>query len=268
MKDKVVVITGASSGIGLALAYKFGIEGSKLVISGRNMENLMQAEYNLKAKNIQVVSVVGDVANQVDSSLLIQRAIKEYGKLDVLICNAGISMRALVADVDVDVLHKLMDTNFWGTVYACKFALPHILKSQGSIVGVSSIAGFRGLPARAGYSASKFAMHGFLESLRTEVLKKNVHILLACPGFTASNIRNTALVANGSIQGESPLEETKIMTADTVATIIYEGVLKRKRDIIMTSQGKLTVWMNKLLPGLMDKMVFNHFAKEKDSPLR
>lgn len=268
MKDKVVVITGASSGIGLALAYEFGLAGAKLVISGRNMQKLMEAENSLKSKQISVVSVVGDVANQVDSSLLISRAIKEHGKLDVLICNAGISMRATVAEVNVEVLKKLMDTNFWGTVYACKFALPHILQSQGSIVGISSIAGYRGLPARSGYSASKFAMHGFLESLRTEVLKKNVHILLACPGFTASNIRNVALVANGSSQGESPLEETKIMSAQTVAHIIYQGVLHRKRDIVMTSQGKLTVWLNKIFPTFMDKMVYNHFAKEKDSPLQ
>jgi dehydrogenase/reductase SDR family member 7B len=268
MKDKVVVITGASSGIGLALAYEFGLKGSKLVISGRNMEKLMAAEKALLSKNIAVVSVVGDVANEVDSSILINRAIKEYGKLDVLICNAGISMRAMFNEVDVDVLKKLMDTNFWGTVYACKFGLPHILASKGSIVGISSIAGYRGLPARTGYSASKFAMHGFLESLRTEVLKKGVHILLACPGFTSSNIRNTALTADGSSQGESPLEEGKIMSAEEVASIIYKGVVNRKRDLVMTSQGKLTVFLNKLFPSFMDKMVFNHFAKEKDSPLK
>lgn len=267
MKDKVVVITGGSSGIGKALALKFGSEGSKLVITGRNMEKLLETEAELKSKNISVVALVADASSEIDSSIMVNRAIKEYGSLDILICNAGISMRSLFIDVDLDVIRKLMDINFWGTVYACKYALPYILKSKGSIVGISSIAGYRGLPARTGYSASKFAMHGFFESLRTEVLKKGVHILLACPGFTASNIRNTALTADGSVQGESPLEEQKIMSAEEVADIIYAGVQKRKRDLVMTSQGKLTVFLNKFAGGFMDKMVYNHFAKEKDSPL-
>jgi dehydrogenase/reductase SDR family protein 7B len=267
MKDKVVIITGGSSGIGKALAEKFGKEGSKLVISGRDMEKLMLVEKELIAKNIKVVSVVADSASETDNSILINRAYKEYGKIDVLICNAGISMRAMFAYLDLDVLRKVMDINFWGTVYACKYALPYIVESKGSIIGVSSVAGYRGLPARTGYSSSKFAMHGFLESLRTELLKKNVHILLACPGFTASNIRNTALTADGSSQGSSPLEEGKIMTAEEVADKIYNATVNRKRDLIMTFKDKLTIFMNKHFGGFMDKMVYDHFAKEKNSPL-
>lgn len=268
MKDKVVVITGASSGIGRALAFEFGRKGSKIVISGRNYEKLYETEQALKAENIQVVGIIGDVASEVDSSILINRAIKEFGQLDVLICNAGISMRAMFNELDLEVIKKLMDTNFWGTVFACKFGLPHLLKSKGTIVGVSSIAGYRGLPARTGYSASKFAMQGFLEALRTENLKTGVHVLVACPGFTSSNIRNVALSANGTSQKESPLEEQKIMSAEEVASEIYKAVLNRKRDLILTTQGKLTVFLNKLFPKFMDKMVFNHFAKEKDSPLK
>lgn len=268
MKDKVVVITGGSSGIGKALALKFGIEGSKLVITGRNMEKLLETEKELKNNHIRVVSLVADASSQIDASIMVSCAIKEYGSLDVLICNAGVSMRSMFEDVDLEVLHKVMKINFWGMVYATKFALPHILKSKGSIVGISSIAGYRGLPARTGYSASKFAMHGFLESLRTEVLKKGVHILLACPGFTESNIRNTALTADGTSQSESPLDEQKIMSASEVAEIIYNGVIKRKRDLVMSTQGKLTVLINKFFGSFMDKMVYNHFAKEKNSPLK
>lgn len=268
MKDKVVVITGASSGIGRALAFEFGRKGSKIVISGRNYEKLYETEQALKSENIEVVGIIGDVASEVDSSILINRAIKEFGQLDVLICNAGISMRAMFNELDLEVIKKLMDTNFWGTVFACKFGLPHLLKSKGTIVGVSSIAGYRGLPARTGYSASKFAMQGFLEALRTENLKSGVNVLVACPGFTSSNIRNVALSANGTSQKESPLEEQKIMSAEEVASEIYKAVLNRKRDLILTTQGKLTVFLNKLFPKFMDKMVFNHFAKEKDSPLK
>ncbi len=161
-----------------------------------------------------------------------------------------------------------MQVNFFGTVYCTRAALDQITQHQGSIVGVSSIAGYRGLPGRTGYSASKFAMHGFLESLRTELLKKNVHVLLACPGFTESNIRKVALKADGSQQAETPLNEDKLMSAETVADHIYKAVLKRRRTLTLTTQGRLTVFLNKWLPKFMDKMVFNHFAKEPDSPLR
>ncbi len=161
-----------------------------------------------------------------------------------------------------------MDVNFWGTVYWTKYALPEILKTNGSIVGVSSIAGYKGLPGRTGYSASKFAMNGFLDALRVENLKTGIHILTASPGFTASNIRNTALAADGSQQGESTLHEEKMMTADEVATIIVKGVENRSRTLIMTGQGKLTVFLNKFLPGLLDKLVYNTIAKEKNSLLK
>jgi short-subunit dehydrogenase len=177
-------------------------------------------------------------------------------------------MRALFNDVDIKVLQQLMDVNFWGTIYCTKYAMPEILKTKGSIVGVSSIAGYKGLPGRTGYSASKFAMNGFLDALRIENLKTGVHILTACPGFTASNIRNTALDKTGTQQGESTLHEEKMMTAEEVAKIIANGVENRARTLIMTGQGKLTVLLSKLLPGLLDKLVYNVFAKEKDTLLK
>ena len=161
-----------------------------------------------------------------------------------------------------------MDINFWGTVYCTKFALPYLLKTKGSVVGISSIAGKKGLPGRTGYSASKFAMEGFLETLRTENLKTGVHVLVACPGFTASNIRNSALAADGSTQGESPRDEKKMMETEEVAERILAAVKSRKRTIVMTGHGKLTVLLNKFFPGMMDKVVYNHMAKEADSPFK
>ncbi|RYE22385.1 MAG: SDR family NAD(P)-dependent oxidoreductase, partial [Sphingobacteriales bacterium] len=152
-------------------------------------------------------------------------------------------------------------------VYCTKFALPSIIKNKGVVLGVSSIAGFRGLPARTGYSASKFAMQGFLEALRTELLPTGAHVMWVSPGFTASNIRNVARAADGTSQGETPLEEGKLMTAEECARIIFDSIEKRKRVVIMTGQGKLTVWMNKLFGGLADKLVYKHFLKEPNSPL-
>src|SRR5690606_1626183 len=152
----------------------------------------------------------------------------------------------------------LMDINFWGTVYCTKYALPHLLKNKGSVIGVSSIAGYQGLPGRTGYSASKFDMQGSLGSLRTETLHQGWHVLVACPGFTASNIRNTALAADGRQQGESPREESKMMTSEEVAAQILDATRRRKREVVMTGQGKLTVFLSKWLPGLTDKLVYNH----------
>ncbi|WP_299758036.1 SDR family oxidoreductase [uncultured Pontibacter sp.] len=268
MRDKVVLITGGTSGIGKALAFAFGREGAKVAVSGRNQQNLDQTSQELSAAGIANLAVNADVSVEEQCQRMVQETVSKFGRLDVLINNAGISMRALFEDLDLDVIREVMDINFWGTVYSTKYALPYIKQYGGSIVGISSIAGYRGLPARTGYSASKFAMHGFLETLRTELLHSGVHVLLACPGFTASNIRNTALAANGQQQGETPREEEKMMSAEEVAERILKATIQRKRDLVMTTQGKLAVWVNKLFPGLADKLVYNVMAKEKDSPLK
>ena len=267
MKDKVVLITGGTSGIGKALAHVFGQEGARVVITGRNAQNLRETAQALEQKQILCLAIQADVSREADCARMVTETIQKFGKLDILINNAGISMRAMFENLELDVIRKVMDTNFYGTVYATKFALPHILKAKGSVIGISSIAGYRGLPGRTGYSASKFAMHGFLETLRTELLNRDVHVMIACPGFTASNIRNTALAANGQAQGESPRDEAEMMSAEEVAVRILKATKARKRDLVMTAQGKLTVFLNKWLPGLTDRLVLNHFKKEKDSPV-
>ncbi|MGZ3764696.1 MAG: SDR family oxidoreductase [Mucilaginibacter sp.] len=269
LNDKVVIITGASSGIGKALAIEFASRGANLVVAARQYVALCElTESLINHYGIKAVAVQCDVAVEEDCSHLIKQAILTFGKIDILINNAGISMRALFKDADLKVLKTLMDVNFWGTVFCTKYALLHILKTNGSIVGVSSIAGYKGLPGRSGYSASKFAINGFLDALRVENLKTGVHIMTACPGFTASNIRNTALAKDGSQQGESTLEEEKMMTAEEVAGVIADGVENRSRTLIMTGQGKLTVLLSKFFPVWLDKLVYNTFSKEKDALLK
>lgn len=269
MKNKVVIITGASSGIGLALAQIFSDQESKVVLAARSASKLETLKKDLSAKNKNVLSVVTDVSNETDCKNLIEKTLETFGTIDVLINNAGISMRANFLDVELSVIKRLMDVNFWGTVYCTKYALPYLLKSRGSLVGVSSIAGFVGLPGRTGYSASKFAMHGFLSTIRTENLKKGLHVLIAAPGFTASNVRFSALTADGSSQGETPRKEDKMMSAEEVAHRIYKAVIKRKRTLILTFvEGKLTVFLSKFFPGLLTKLTYNHMAKEPDSPLK
>lgn len=177
-------------------------------------------------------------------------------------------MRAIFEEVDPEVIRKVMDINFYGAVYATKACLPEIIRNKGSIVGISSIAGFRGLPARTGYSASKFALNGFLEALRTELLNSGVHVLTACPGFTASNIRKRSLTEDGSSQGESPRKEEKMMTAEECATHIYRATVKRKRSLVLTFQGRMVVFLNKWLPHFADRIVYNVMKKEANTPIR
>ena len=268
MKDKVVIITGASSGIGEACALAFAKKGAKVVVAARNIEKLTQVAAKLTKIGVEVLTVKCDVSVKEECENLVEQTIAKFGQLDVLINNAGISMRAIFNDMDLEVLEKVMAINFYGAVYCTKYALPHILKTKGSVVGVSSIAGYVGLPARTGYSASKYAMQGFLDALRTENLNTGLHVMVACPGFTASNIRKTALSADGSAQGETPREETKMMTAEEVANHIVNGVEKRKRKLVLTSQGKLVVFLSKFFPKFVEKQVFNHMAKEADSPIK
>ena len=268
MKDKVVIITGGSSGIGKALAGEFGRHGSKILITGRNLQNLNEAVTELQQRGITISGFAADVSKEEDNRKMAGEALRLYGKIDILISNAGISMRALLEEVDLNVIRKVMDINFYGALYAIKLCLPEILKNKGSVVGISSIAGYRGLPGRAGYSASKFALNGLLEVLRTEMIKKEVHVLTACPGFTASNIRRRSLVKDGAAQGESPRNETEMMTAEECAKHIYQATLKRKKIIILTAQGKLAVWLNKWFPGWMDQIVYNTMAKEENAPIR
>lgn len=268
LQSKIIIITGASSGIGRALALETGKRGAKLVLGARSKEKLDELSVELKKQSVEHIVVKTDVSEENDCKNLIISAVDKFGGIDVLINNAGISMRALFKDLDLEVIRKLMDVNFWGTVYCTKFALPYLLEAKGSVVGVSSIAGYKGLPGRTGYSASKFAMHGLLETLRIENLKTGLHVLIACPGFTSSNIRNTALAADGSRQGESPRDEGKMMSAEEVAQHISNAIEKRKKQLVLTGQGKLTVTLNKLFPYFMDKQVYNHMAKEPDSPFK
>lgn len=266
MKNKVVIVTGASSGIGKACAYFFAQKGAKVVLSARSKDTLNAISNDLNKKGYDSFFVPADVSKEADCKRLINEAIGRFETIDVLINNAGISMRAILEELDISVIEKVMKVNFFGTVYCTKYALPYILKTKGSVVGISSIAGYKGLPARTAYSASKFAMQGFLESLRIENLKKGLHVLIACPGFTASNIRNAALSKDGTIQSESPRNEQAMMTAEEVAEKIYQAVLNRQNSLVMTINGKLTVFLNKFFPRLVDRLVYNHLKKEPNSP--
>ncbi len=267
-KNKTVVITGASSGIGRALAYEFAARGANVVLGARQEDKLRETGDEIRRSGGSAVWRPTDVAVEKDCEALIAAAVENFGGIDILICNAGISMRALFDNVDLCVLRRLMDVNFWGTVYCTKYALPWIQLSRGSVVGVSSVAGLHGLPGRTGYSASKYAMTGFLDTIRVENLKKGVHVMIACPGFTNTNVRFVALTADGSPQGLSPREEGKMMSAEEVARRIAKGIARRKRLLLMEFEGRATNFIKKISGGFLDKMFYKVMAKEPDSPFK
>ena len=258
-KNKVIVITGGSDGIGKALVELFLAKGATVATCARNYDKLYQLQQQNSGKSLLIYSA--DISKEQDCKNFIDEVIKTYGTIDLLINNAGISMRSLFIDVDVETLKKVMDINFWGTVYCTKFSLPYILKNKGSIVAISSIAGYRGLPGRSGYSASKFAVNGWIESIRTELLQTGVNVLLVCPGFTSSNIRNAALDKDGIAQGESPMNENKMMSSEECAQHILNSIEKRKRSLVLTFTGKRAVFLNKFFPSLADKLTYKFFFK-------
>ncbi len=256
-RDKVVAITGGSDGIGKALIEVLIPLGARIATCGRNYDKLYQLQMEY-AQNM-LHAIVCDVSKETDCQRFIESTIKTFGGIDILINNAGVSMRALVNDLDVDVIRKVMDVNFFGAVYCTKFALPSLIERKGTIVGVSSIAGYRGLPGRSAYSASKFALQGWLEALRTEMLEEHVHVMWVCPGFTTSNIRHAALDQQGNPYGETSMDEGKMMPAHEVAQHILVAIEKKKRTMVMTFTGKRTVLMNRFFPSLTDKLVRKFF---------
>ena len=267
LKNKVVIITGASSGIGKSCALEFSRNGAIVVAAARNIERLDNLKKEIESLGNICLTQQIDVSNELDCKLLINNTLSKFGKIDVLINNAGISMRANFLDVDLSVIKELMDVNFWGTVYCTKYALPHLIKSQGSLVGVISIAGYLGLPGRTGYSASKYAIRGFLDTIRVENIHKNLNVLVVAPGFTASNIRNTARTASGKEQGKTPRIEEKMMSSERCAEYIFQGVKKRKSEIILTFiEGKLSVFLKKWCPRFLDKLIYKHMKNEPNSP--
>ena len=258
-KNKTVAITGGSDGIGKALIELLLPMGARVATCARNQDKLYDLQ--LRHSTSPLHCVVADVSNYNDCKLFIDSTIKQFGGIDILINNAGISMRSLLKDAELDVFKKVMDINYFGTVYCTKLALNSILERKGTIVGISSIAGYRGLPGRSGYSASKFALNGWLESVRTELLDDGVNVMWVCPGFTRSNIRNAALNAKAQSQGESPLNESELMSAPECARHILRAIEKKKRTLVLTIKGKQTVFINKFFPSWADRLTRKFFFK-------
>lgn len=267
-KDKVIIITGASSGIGLASARLFGSYGAKVVLAARSIGTLYQIAPTVSTDQSKVLCVKTDVSVEAECKALIEAAVEKFGRIDILVNNAGISMRAMFKDLDLNVIKRLMDVNFWGTVYCTKYALPYLLQAKGSVVGVISVAGYTALPARTGYSSSKYAIRGFLDTVRIEHMKDGLHVFVFAPGYTSSNVRNAALTADGSAQGETPLAEDKLMSAEKCAEFMAKGLYRRKKSMVLTTLGKASVIAHNIAPNFMDWVTYKYISREADSPFK
>jgi short-subunit dehydrogenase len=259
-KNKVVVITGGTDGIGRALVDYFLKQESKVSTCSRTHDKLYNLTTEYAGKPLH--TLVTDVSNEADCIRFINSTIETFGDIDILINNAGISMRSLVEDVDTEIIQRVMGVNFFGSIYCTKAAIPSIKNTKGIIVGVSSIAGYRGLPGRSAYSASKHALNGWLEALKLELKHYGVHVMWVAPGFVKSSIRSTALNKEGGKVNNSTLEEDKLMTAEQCAVIIAKAIEKRKRSVTMTFLGKMTVFLNRFFPKMADKKVEKFYFKD------
>lgn len=254
-KNKVVVITGASSGIGRELAYQFAEQGAWLSLAARNGERLTAVAKECQARGGKAIAIVTDVSEQAQCAQLIQRTVENYDRIDVLVNNAGITMWANFEDVsDISFYEQIMRVNYLGSVYCTYYALPFLKKTKGQIIGISSLAGKNGIPKRSGYAASKHAMVGFFETLRIEVAEYGISVTMIYPDFVATETRKRAFGADGKPIGESPVREREVMPAEKCAQLIIQAAASRKRGLIMTWRGKAGVWVKLIAPGLVDRI--------------
>ena len=255
MKDNVVVITGASKGIGAELARQLAAKGAKLVLAARHEKELETVAEECRKAGASVVSVKADVALERDCQAIVAGAMLAFGRLDTLVNNAGVSMWARFEDIeDVSILERIMQVNYMGAVYCTRHALPHLRESRGRIVGVSSLAGRVGVPTRTGYSASKHAMTGFFDSLRIELADSGVTVTMIYPGFVSTGIRENATGPDGKPIQVSPVKEGQVMSVGECAKRIVRAIEGREREVVMTARGKIGLWLKLLAPSLVDRI--------------
>jgi len=254
-KDNVVILTGASTGIGEAMAHQLAGQGAWLALAARNAPKLEAVAAACRARGGRALVVPTEVTNEDECRELAERVVAEYGRIDTLINNAGLSMWMKFEDVeDLDSLEYIMRVNFFGSMYCTYYALPHLKQARGRIVAVSSVTGRTGVPTRSGYAASKHAVVGFFESLRIEVEDDGVSVTIAFPDFVGSGMHTRSLGADGQPLGHNPLQVDKIMTSDACARLILAGAAARKRQVIMSTRSRFGQWLKLIAPGQVDRI--------------
>jgi dehydrogenase/reductase SDR family member 7B len=255
-KNKVVWITGASSGIGEALAMAMAKEGAKLVLSSRRTDELERVKTSLHLPDEDVFILPLDLANTSAITTFTQKVIEKYGRIDVLVNNGGVSQRALTKDTPLELDRKIMEVNYFGTIAITKSVLPIMLKQKsGNIVAISSIAGKFGFYYRSAYAASKHALHGFFESLRMEIYKDNVNVLIVCPGKVKTNISVNALTEDGSKHNKMDPSTESGTTAADCATQILQALKSNQEEIFIGGKVLRAIWIKRFFPKLFSKLI-------------
>jgi len=251
--DNIVILTGASSGIGRQLAFRLVDEGARLTLAARSIEGLKETAKICEQKGGEVLVIPTDISEQSQCQHLVERTIKEYGRIDTLINNAGISMHARFDEIqDINMIEKIMRVNFLGSVYCTYYALPHLKRSIGRLVGISSFGGKFPSPYASGYGASKHAMAGFFDSLRVELKDTGVSVTMIYVSWVATGISSRALGADGKRLGKTRRHEEGAMPVETCVDLILEAAAKRKREYLPL-RGKLGMWFKLFSPGVVDR---------------
>lgn len=262
--EKVVIITGASEGIGRALALALAPDRAKLVLAARNVERLEELKREAEAQSATALVVQTDVTDEAQCKRLIDHTVQHFGGIDMLVCNAGGTMWTKLEDIeDTSIFERLMRLNYLGSAWCTYYALPHLKNAQGRIVGLSSVAGIVGVPTRTGYSASKHAMFGFFDSLRIEVAEHGVSVTMVAPDYVLSEIHRRALDKNGKPLGVSPIQEDKVMSSEECARMIVDAAAKRQRLLLTSKRGKLGWYLRVLAPAKMDEMAAKAIKDKK-----
>ncbi|MEW5873096.1 MAG: SDR family oxidoreductase [Chloroflexota bacterium] len=252
--ENVVVLTGASSGIGRELAYQLAARGAWLALAARDRDRLEAVADLCTHRSGRALAVPTDVSDPAQCQQLIDRTVEEFGRIDTLINNAGITMWALFEDLQtLEPLERIMQVNYFGSVYCTHAALPHLKKSQGRLVGIASLTAKSGVPTRSGYAASKHAQLGFFDTLRIELASYSISVTVAFPDFVNTEARMRAFGADGKPLGESPVHESQVMQADECARLIIEGVARRRREVVM-GRGRLLQYLRPFIPTLIDRI--------------
>ncbi len=266
-KDNVVIITGASSGIGRQMASQLADRGALLALGARDQSRLEAVAAACRERGGTAIAIQTDVTEDQQCRRLIDRTVHEYGRLDTLINNAGISMMARFDDLrDLTLPARVMNVNYLGCVYCTFYAIPHLKKTQGRIVGISSLTGLAGVPMRTVYAASKHAMAGLFDSLRIELMDHGVSVTMAYPDFVETEVRDRALGADGQPVGIYPAREGEFMSAEACARAIINASGKRKREVIMSLRGRVGHFLKVVAPGLVDRMAKRAMERVQGTP--
>ncbi|MFQ5628967.1 MAG: SDR family oxidoreductase [bacterium] len=262
LQNKVVAITGATGGMGRAVARRFGLAGAKICLLDLDEKTIEAFRKELEKQSIEAYDYLCDVTSRETCDAAIGAVLNKFGRIDILINNAGITHRSAFLQTEAEVFRKVMDVNFFGALHCAQAALPALVESRGLIIVMSSICGFSPLYGRTGYAASKHALHGLFESLRTELSDQGVHVMMVCPGFTDTGITKHALDGDGSLTSHPRSSTGKIASPQDVAETIYRGAVSNKRLLVLSKVGKLAYFLSKISPAFYEKIMANKLRQE------